>query len=62
MRITKKLIVTLFITFSISMSMFSQSHSFREHLEKAKQYEVEKLWIHALGEYYDAKEFVQAVF
>ncbi len=46
------------MTFSISMSMFSQSPSFREHLEKAKQYETEKLWIHALGEYYDAMEVV----
>lgn len=46
------------MTFSISMSMFSQAPSFSEHLEKAKQYEVEKLWIHALGEYYDAMELV----
>lgn len=46
------LIKLLFLFFIVSI--FAQSQDFNKHMEKAKEYESQKKWCHALGEYYEA--------
>ena len=59
MKFTKKLSVLL-ILISVSLCAYAQNNKeYQKHLEKGKEYESQKKWVHALGEYWDALEAQQ---
>ena len=49
----KKFIV-MAVSAILSTTLFAQNAEYEKHFEKAKEYESQKKWIYALGEYYDA--------
>lgn len=49
----KKLIVLSVISF-LAVNVFAQKEEVNVHFKKAQDYETQKKWIYALGEYYDA--------
>ena len=55
MKFTKKISLLLFFI-SVSLNVFAQDNEYQKHLEKAKEYESQKRWVYALGEYWDAME------
>lgn len=58
MKFTKKISLLLFFI-SVSLNVFAQDNEYQKHLEKAKEYESQKRWVYALGEYWDAMEIEQ---
>ncbi len=52
-RFLKKLIVLGVISF-LAVNVFAQNEEVNVHFSKAQDYEAQKKWIYALGEYYDA--------
>lgn len=62
MKSIKKIITTiavLLITTSI-FAQITQTSDYETHLQKGKEYENQKKWIYALGEYYDALDSIFA--
>lgn len=62
MKSIKRIITTiavLFITTSI-FAQIAQTSDYEIHLQKGKEYENQKKWIYALGEYYDALDSIFA--
>lgn len=49
-----KRLFTLTLTFFLALNVFAQNDEYKQHIEKAKEYETNEQWIHALGEYWDA--------
>lgn len=52
-RFLKKFIFLSVISF-LSVNVFAQNEEVNVHFSKAQEYEAQKKWIYALGEYYDA--------
>ncbi len=53
MKLLKKIITCIGVSF-ITIGIFAQNADYQVHLSKGKEYEEQKKWIYALGEYYDA--------
>lgn len=53
MKLLKKIITCISVSF-ITLGIFAQNADYKVHLSKGKEYEEQKKWIYALGEYYDA--------
>lgn len=49
-----KRLLTVILFFFFLTSVFAQNNDYKHHVEKAKEYEANEQWIHALGEYWDA--------
>ena len=49
-----KKIIVMAVSAILSTFLFAQNAEYEKHFEKAKEYESQKKWIYALGEYYDA--------
>lgn len=53
MKLIKKIIICISVSF-VTLGLFAQNADYQKHFEKAKEYESQKKWVNALGEYYDA--------
>lgn len=51
-----KIILTVLVVMLITNRVFAQNTDYNKHLAKGKEYEEQKKWIYALGEYFDALE------
>lgn len=53
MTVFKKICMEIVVS-CLSLGLFAQNVDYQAHLAKAKEYESQKKWVYALGEYYDA--------
>lgn len=53
MKLLKKISTCISVSF-ITIGIFAQNPDYQAHLAKGKEYEEQKKWVNALGEYYDA--------
>ena len=53
MKLLKKISTCISVSF-ITIGLFAQNPDYQAHLAKGKEYEEQKKWVNALGEYYDA--------
>ena len=54
MKIFKNFTILLIAISSISNAFATPKEEYQEHIEKARKYESQNKWCHALGSYYDA--------
>ena len=54
MKLTKFVLCSFAVALFAVSACFAQSAEFTKHMNKAKEYETQKKWTFALGEYYDA--------